>query len=147
MVMMPHNFFPIDQSLIVLFFLHCFQVNQYQTQFLFHFIQSINHDHCSLWRACYVHLTYIITFILYCHHKNSGDGGINILTLKIRKLRAGEVQQHATHTPALPDPKGQYEVLSPLFHKLHCVPLATSMTFELINVFFNAYLTIFTYPH
>lgn len=82
-------------------FLCYFLVKQLQVQVLFHFIQKYNHNHSSFWRAICVHLTYIFTFILYCHHKSPRDVGVNILILNIKKLKARDIKELAIFIPGL----------------------------------------------
>lgn len=88
---------------------------------------------------------YIWPLLSCCHHRNSGDGGINILTLKIRKLVAEELNSFPT-LPRFALFQALYGTFSILFPN-HIVPLATSIASGLINVFFKAYLTTFIHPH
>ena len=117
-----HVMFSPCLKVLMFSFLHYFLVQQLQTQFLFHCVQSYNHNHCSSQRAFCVHLTYFFTFILYCHHQSSGDVDVNILTLNIRKLRAGDIKELAMFIPGL----------TPKFIVGYCLLSSTNHTVSLL---------------
>lgn len=86
--MMPHSS-PLNQARTVLFHIAS-RLTNFKESFCFTLLNCYNCNHCSSWRACCVHLTYKTTVILFVT-RETRDGGIHILTLKIRQLMAGEL--------------------------------------------------------